>query len=93
MTGLETETLAAGLLIIVLGGLVRAAAVMLALSGRGMKHQESDDIRDGSSLPFLWFKGEAPRFAQQDHVKQAFNRQFLIVKFTYLTSLVFFRRK
>lgn len=40
VTGLETETLAAGLLIILLGGLVRAVAVMLALSGRGMKHQE-----------------------------------------------------
>eukprot|EP00435_Cladocopium_sp_Y103_P055819 s1338_g18.t1 len=40
VTALETETLAAGLLIIFIGGLVRACAVMLALSGRGMKHQE-----------------------------------------------------
>ena len=40
VSDLETETLATGLLIIFMGGLVRACAVMLALSGRGMKHQE-----------------------------------------------------
>lgn len=41
MTDLETETLAGGLLIIFIAGLVRFSAVMLALSGRGMKQQES----------------------------------------------------
>jgi hypothetical protein len=44
VTDLETETLAGGLLIIFIAGLVRFCAVMLALSGRGMKHQELDDI-------------------------------------------------
>jgi len=42
VTDLETETLAGGLLIIFIAGLVRFCAVMLALSGRGMKQQESD---------------------------------------------------
>ncbi|CAL1155282.1 unnamed protein product, partial [Cladocopium goreaui] len=40
VTDLETETLAGGLLIIFIAGLVRFCAVMLALSGRGMKQQE-----------------------------------------------------
>ena len=39
MTALEPETLGAGLFILFIGGLVRATAVMIALSGRSMKYQ------------------------------------------------------
>eukprot|EP00434_Breviolum_minutum_P023360 symbB.v1.2.020607.t1/scaffold1743.1/size123518/8 len=40
VTALEPETLGAGLLILFIGGLVRATAVMIALSGRSMRYQE-----------------------------------------------------
>eukprot|EP00438_Fugacium_kawagutii_P000706 Skav220047 [mRNA] locus=scaffold2981:371035:379075:- [translate_table: standard] len=44
VSALEPETLGAGLLIIGLGGLVRASAVMMALSGRSMKYQARREL-------------------------------------------------